>query len=484
MVVLGKKNALPWLTVMKISPTGRSPMEEWQISEGRKHLAARRTHNDTQNQAEETERERDSSVVAPEIDLAGAGLQITLDTVFETTPIAFCSFSCSSESWRSSDYAPLPRRRNTDDIFGIDEDDEGDEGDDSSVYHRGDIDATTKSSNERSYFYLRRDIPRGMARQRQWERARKLESLMPAESLQRVDQVISGEAHVRDFVQRRYESHWNSVTFIPGVTTSRLCDIGRMDRLQGIAACKQLLRVPVIQEEVTTALYEELADRTADNLNPIVKHCHINAETVTQDNILGQESIGDTIVTRYDESRRCSDATTLIGSGKTGSSRRSSATPSNLSASSSASKAKSKERKKRNGGGGGKNQAKHLCAYCFDTPNGLCSSVSPYQETATSKKGFPMMLPKIQEAKKTPAAAVDGFWSAPELPARPIHEPYDENRGSRFLISKDDHGKHGKYAKSLGKFVFKGLGKAYRHICRKVVGLKADSESSALTISV
>lgn len=64
---------------------------------------------------------------------------------------------------------------------------------------------------------------------------------------------------IEAFVREGWESYWSSITVTCDITLQELHNIGHLPRSQGTRECRKLLRAPVINDEIGTALWEKLA---------------------------------------------------------------------------------------------------------------------------------------------------------------------------------------------------------------------------------
>lgn len=79
----------------------------------------------------------------------------------------------------------------------------------------------------------------------------------------RRESILSARAFITDFVRSRWETHWDMIRIECGATEAELRALGSLPRDEGVRACCQLVRVPVIYEEIATALWERLAKDVA-----------------------------------------------------------------------------------------------------------------------------------------------------------------------------------------------------------------------------
>ncbi|KAK3350068.1 hypothetical protein B0T25DRAFT_611180 [Lasiosphaeria hispida] len=75
---------------------------------------------------------------------------------------------------------------------------------------------------------------------------------------------------VADFVKGGWGQHWDSIAIDCSLTTQELTDLGLLTEAQGIEACRQLVRAPVINEEIGIALWKKLA--------AIAQECQVSSE--------------------------------------------------------------------------------------------------------------------------------------------------------------------------------------------------------------
>lgn len=68
---------------------------------------------------------------------------------------------------------------------------------------------------------------------------------------------------LRAFAQRGWPDHWDSFSIHCNLSLDELQSIGSLERTEGIRACQRIVCVPVISEEVGTALWEHLATATS-----------------------------------------------------------------------------------------------------------------------------------------------------------------------------------------------------------------------------
>ncbi|KAK3692325.1 hypothetical protein B0T22DRAFT_531827 [Podospora appendiculata] len=88
------------------------------------------------------------------------------------------------------------------------------------------------------------------------------ESPEPFDSPQRRESIWEAQEFIRGFVKDHWEDHWESVAIICELTLDELHKLGHLPRDEGIMACRRLLRVPVIHEEISIALWAKLAEIT------------------------------------------------------------------------------------------------------------------------------------------------------------------------------------------------------------------------------
>lgn len=100
--------------------------------------------------------------------------------------------------------------------------------------------------------------PKGQARRFELEQALEASRL---QARSRKNSIWDAHDLIRKFIREAYEEHhWDHISITCNLTTVELHDVGRMERSEGIAICRRLVRVPVIHEEVATELWEWLAD--------------------------------------------------------------------------------------------------------------------------------------------------------------------------------------------------------------------------------
>ncbi|KAK3333736.1 hypothetical protein B0T19DRAFT_440469 [Cercophora scortea] len=84
----------------------------------------------------------------------------------------------------------------------------------------------------------------------------------PVDSPQRRESIWQAQEFIRIFVQEHWEDHWESVAIICELTLDELHKLGHLPKDEGTMACRRLLRVPVIHEEISIALWTKLAEIT------------------------------------------------------------------------------------------------------------------------------------------------------------------------------------------------------------------------------
>ena len=73
------------------------------------------------------------------------------------------------------------------------------------------------------------------------------------------ESVWEAQEFLRDFVKARWGEYWHSVTFNCDLTIVEVRGLGYLPESEGTKACQQLVRVPVINEEIGSALWRKLS---------------------------------------------------------------------------------------------------------------------------------------------------------------------------------------------------------------------------------
>lgn len=87
--------------------------------------------------------------------------------------------------------------------------------------------------------------------------------------IQRRNSQWDAREFIEAFVREGWESHWSSITITCDITLQELQNIGHLPRSQGTRECRKLLRAPVINDEIGTALWEELATMARGGDSPL-----------------------------------------------------------------------------------------------------------------------------------------------------------------------------------------------------------------------
>ncbi|KAK0629154.1 hypothetical protein B0T17DRAFT_178879 [Bombardia bombarda] len=72
---------------------------------------------------------------------------------------------------------------------------------------------------------------------------------------QRRDSIYHSQEFVREFVKVGWGDHLDSIVLTCTLTLDEMLQIGHLDRSEGTRACLRLVRVPVINDEISSALY-------------------------------------------------------------------------------------------------------------------------------------------------------------------------------------------------------------------------------------
>ncbi|TPX15433.1 uncharacterized protein E0L32_004413 [Thyridium curvatum] len=87
----------------------------------------------------------------------------------------------------------------------------------------------------------------------------------PAEQLDPIDPhldaVFDARDYVSEFVREGWESHWDSIRITCDIPIHELRGFGNLDAAPGTAACKRLVQVPVINDEIGHALWCHLVEQ-------------------------------------------------------------------------------------------------------------------------------------------------------------------------------------------------------------------------------
>lgn len=84
---------------------------------------------------------------------------------------------------------------------------------------------------------------------------------------QRAVAIWDAEAFIREFVSEDWSHHAANISIDCDITLNELRSIGLLPQDEGSRACRQLIRVPVIHEEVAMALWERLAGVADANID-------------------------------------------------------------------------------------------------------------------------------------------------------------------------------------------------------------------------
>ncbi|KAH8888566.1 hypothetical protein GQ53DRAFT_871594 [Thozetella sp. PMI_491] len=71
--------------------------------------------------------------------------------------------------------------------------------------------------------------------------------------------IWEAQDHLKAFVKERWGAHWALVTIECAIPLDELYELGRLPDREGTRACRKLVRVPVINEEIGIALWKHLA---------------------------------------------------------------------------------------------------------------------------------------------------------------------------------------------------------------------------------
>lgn len=79
------------------------------------------------------------------------------------------------------------------------------------------------------------------------------------EQSRRQSSIWDANDFIESFVKDGWEDYWSSIKIVCDLTLEELHEIGHLPRSQGTSECRKLVRVPVINDTIGTALWELLA---------------------------------------------------------------------------------------------------------------------------------------------------------------------------------------------------------------------------------